>query len=53
MDPRTKLVTSLRPSTSADEMIRELVRFEAYVSRLNFSHCSHEGHLRNADMMRE
>ena len=53
MDRRTKIVTTLGPGTSTDEMIRELVRFGADVARLNFSHGSHEGHLRNAEMVRE
>ena len=53
MERRTKIVTTLGPGTSTDEMIRELVRFGADVTRLNFSHGSHEGHLRNAQMVRE
>ena len=50
---RTKIVATLGPGTSTEEMIRELVRFGVDVTRLNFSHGSHEGHLSNTEMVRE
>ena len=52
MHRRTKIVATLGPGTSTPEMIRELVRFGVDVTRLNFSHGSHEGHLKNAQMVR-
>ncbi len=53
MERRTKIVATLGPGTSTEEMIRELVRFGVDVTRLNFSHGGHEGHLRNAQTVRE
>ena len=53
MERRTKIVATLGPGTSTDEMIRELVRFGVDVARLNFSHGGHEGHLKNTRMIRE
>ena len=53
MERRTKIVATLGPGTSTEDMIRELVRFGVDVTRLNFSHGSHEGHLRNAEMVRQ
>jgi pyruvate kinase len=49
---RTKIVATLGPGTSTEEMIRELVRFGVDVTRLNFSHGSHEVHLDNARTVR-
>ena len=49
---RTKIVATLGPGTSSEEMIRELVRFGVDVTRLNFSHGAHEGHMRNANTVR-
>jgi pyruvate kinase len=53
LERRTKIVATLGPGTSTEEMIRELVRFGVDVTRLNFSHGGHEGHLKNAQMVRE
>ena len=52
MERRTKIVATLGPGTSTEEMVRELVRFGVDVARLNFSHGGHEGHLRNTEMVR-
>ncbi len=52
MERRTKIVATLGPGTSTEEMIRELVRFGVDVTRLNFSHGDYEGHLKNAQMVR-
>jgi pyruvate kinase len=49
---RTKIVATLGPGTSTEEMIRELVRFGVDVTRLNFSHGSHEVHADNARTVR-
>ena len=52
MERRTKIVATLGPGTSTEEMIRDLVRFGVDVTRLNFSHGEHEGHLKNARLVR-
>jgi pyruvate kinase len=52
MERRTKIVATLGPGTSTEEIIRELVRFGVDVTRLNFSHGEHEGHLKNARFVR-
>ncbi|MBD0356857.1 MAG: pyruvate kinase, partial [Rubrobacter sp.] len=53
MERRTKIVATLGPGTSTEEVIRELVRFGVDVARLNFSHGDHELHLKNASFVRE
>ena len=53
MERRTKIVATLGPSTSTEETIQELVRCGVDVTRLNFSHGEHEGHLKNARFVRE
>jgi pyruvate kinase len=53
MGRRTKIVATLGPATSTEEMITELVRVGVDVTRLNFSHGEHEGHLKNARFVRE
>jgi len=53
MERRTKIVTTLGPGTSTEEVIRELVRFGVDVARLNFSHGDHELHLKNTYFVRE
>ncbi len=52
MGRRTKIVATLGPATSTEESIRELVHLGADVTRLNFSHGEHEGHLQNARFVR-
>ena len=52
MERRTKIVATLGPATSGEETIRELVRSGMDVTRLNFSHGEHEGHLKNARLVR-
>jgi pyruvate kinase len=52
MERRTKIVATLGPATSTEETIRELVRLGVDVTRLNFSHGEHEGHLKNANSVR-
>src|SRR5829696_1031352 len=52
MERRTKIVATLGPATSTEEAIRELVRLVMDVTRLNFSHGEHEGHLKNAHFVR-
>jgi len=52
MERRTKIVATLGPATSEEETIRDLIRFGVDVTRLNFSHGEHEGHLKNAGFVR-
>ncbi|HZY65288.1 MAG TPA: pyruvate kinase [Rubrobacteraceae bacterium] len=49
---RTKIVATLGPATSSEEMIGELVQAGVDVTRLNFSHGEHEVHLNNARTVR-
>jgi pyruvate kinase len=53
MERRTKIVATLGPATSTEEAIQDIIRFGVDVTRLNFSHGEHEGHLRNARLVRE
>ena len=53
MERRTKIVATLGPGTSTEEAIGDLIRFGVDVTRLNFSHGEHEGHLKNARFVRE
>lgn len=53
MERRTKIVATLGPATSTEEAIRDVVRFGVDVTRLNFSHGEHEGHLRNTRLVRK
>ena len=50
---RTKIVATLGPATSSEEMIEELVKSGVDVTRLNFSHGEHEVHMNNAKTVRE
>lgn len=52
MERRTKIVATLGPGTSTEEAIGDLVRFGVDVTRLNFSHGEHDGHLKNARLVR-
>ncbi|HLM77741.1 MAG TPA: pyruvate kinase [Rubrobacteraceae bacterium] len=53
MERRTKIVATLGPATSTEEMIRELVRSGVDVTRLNFSHGEQERHVKNARLVRK
>lgn len=50
---KTKIVVTLGPATSSDEAISSLVGTGVDVTRLNFSHGSHDMHLQNARTVRE
>jgi len=52
VERRTKIVATLGPGTSTEEAIGDLVRFGVDVTRLNFSHGEHDGHLKNARLVR-
>ncbi|MBY0337156.1 MAG: pyruvate kinase [Acetobacteraceae bacterium] len=49
---RTKIIATLGPSSSTEEMIEKLFRAGADVFRLNFSHGSHEDHAARIAMIR-
>jgi pyruvate kinase len=53
VERRTKIVATLGPATSSEDTIRELLRSGVNVTRLNFSHGEHEGHLKSARLVRE
>ena len=44
MQKKTKIVCTLGPSTSSEEMIKELMLNGMDVARLNFSHGTHDAH---------
>lgn len=50
---RTKIVTTLGPSTDRPGVIEDLIRAGANVVRLNFSHGSFEDHKKRVEMVRE
>lgn len=49
---RTKIVCTIGPSTSSREMIERLLQNGMDVARLNFSHGTHEGHLKVIENIR-
>lgn len=50
---KTKIVATVGPASNNKEVLRELVKAGADVFRLNFSHGSHEDHLKVINMVRE
>lgn len=50
---RTKIVTTLGPSTDKEGMLEQLIAAGANVVRLNFSHGTSDDHLRRANQVRE
>jgi len=48
----TKIVATLGPASSSEDMIRKLVLAGADVFRLNFSHGTHEEHIKTATIIR-
>jgi len=50
---RTKIVATIGPATSDPDVLRELIQAGATTLRLNFSHGSHEDHLRNIRTIRQ
>lgn len=50
---KTKIVATLGPASSNPDMIKALFETGADVFRLNFSHGSHEDHLKNIQMIRD
>jgi pyruvate kinase len=49
---KTKIVCSLGPSSSSDEVVRELIHAGMNIARLNFSHGSHETHRASIERVR-
>jgi pyruvate kinase len=49
---RTRIVATLGPASSSDEVIEKLVIAGVDVFRLNFSHGAHEGHGQNIERVR-
>jgi pyruvate kinase len=50
---RTKIVATIGPATSSPEVLRELILAGATTLRLNFSHGSHDDHLRSIRLIRQ
>src|SRR5690242_1228288 len=50
--PRTKIVVTLGPATSSEEIIAELIEAGMNIARLNFSHSGPEEHLETANKVR-
>ena len=48
-----KIVCTLGPATSTAERVEALVQAGMDCARLNFSHGEHEGHARNAKLVRD
>ena len=49
---KTKIVATLGPSSSNEQLIKTLILEEARIFRLNFSHGKHEDHLANIELIR-
>mgnify|MGYP000224021443 CR=1 FL=1 len=50
---RTKILTTLGPSTDTPEILEELIKAGANVVRMNFSHGSAQDHINRAKMVRD
>ncbi len=50
---RTKIVCTIGPASESREVIRELIKSGMNVARLNFSHGTHEEHLKKIRIIRE
>ncbi|CAG0987545.1 MAG: pyruvate kinase [Anaerolinea sp.] len=49
---RTKIVCTIGPSSSDEQVLREMIRVGMDVARINFSHGDHETHRRNIELVR-
>lgn len=50
---KAKIVATLGPASSSEDVIRNLAKAGANVFRLNFSHGTHEFHIKNAELIRK
>ena len=50
---KTKIVCTIGPATDSEEMLRQLCLAGMNVARLNFSHGTHEEHLKRIEMIRK
>ena len=50
---KTKIVATVGPASNSKEMLRALIKEGVDVFRLNFSHGSHEDHLKVIQFVRE
>ncbi|MBE9010382.1 pyruvate kinase [Pseudanabaenaceae cyanobacterium LEGE 13415] len=50
---RTKIVATIGPATSSPDVLRELIEAGATTLRLNFSHGTHDDHLRSIRLIRQ
>lgn len=50
---KAKIVATLGPASSSEDVIRLLAKSGANVFRLNFSHGTHELHIKNAELIRK
>ncbi|MCU0548771.1 MAG: pyruvate kinase [Leptolyngbya sp. Prado105] len=50
---RTKIVATIGPATSSPEVLRDLIGAGATTLRLNFSHGTHDDHLRSIRLIRQ
>jgi pyruvate kinase len=50
---RTKIVATIGPATSTPDVLRELIEAGATTLRLNFSHGTHDDHLRSIRLIRQ
>ncbi|MGT0198205.1 pyruvate kinase [Staphylococcus aureus] len=50
---KTKIVCTIGPASESEEMIEKLINYGMNVSRLNFSHGSHEEHKGRIDTIRK
>jgi pyruvate kinase len=50
---KTKIVATIGPATSTPDVLREIIQAGATTLRLNFSHGSHDDHLRSIRLIRQ
>lgn len=50
---KTKIICTLGPAVESEQMLRELIAEGMDVARLNFSHGSHEEHLKRVELLKK
>ena len=53
MQKRAKIICTIGPASNTEETITKLVKSGMDVARLNFSHGTHEDHLKNIELIRK